>query len=184
MATILQNVDVDTVTNAIGLDTRIGSKYLRAAAPYGGPCFPRDTRALSALCRDLGLGDSLSSATDLANKSHIEFISRIVQEKTLPGTKIGIAGISYKIGTNVIDESPGIAIAKLLMENGYEVIFWDDEGASCELENLSQGRRNSMHELCLESDFVVIARPLNEPIVFMESLKLHKREYLDLWRQF
>lgn len=64
------------------------------------------------------------------------------------------------------------------------MIYWDDEGASCELENLSQGARSSMHELCLESDFVVISRPLNEPIVFMESLKLHKREYLDLWRQF
>ena len=183
-ATILQNVDVDIVTNAIGLDTRIGSKYLRAAAPYGGPCFPRDTRALSALFIEMGLNDSLSFATDLANKNHIEFISRIIQERTFSGAKIGIAGLSYKTGTNVIDESPGIAIAKLLLEHGYEVIYWDDEGASCELENLSQGGRNSMHEFCLESDFVVISRPLNEPIVFMESLKLHKREYLDLWRQF
>lgn len=184
VATNLQGVDVDTVTDAIGLDTRIGSKYLRAAAPYGGPCFPRDTRALSALFRDMGLIDSLSYATDLANKNHIKFISKIIQERTLSGSKIGIAGISYKTGTNVIDESPGIAIAKLLLEHGCEVIYWDDEGASCELENLSLGRRKSLREFCLESDFVVISRPLNEPIAFMESLKLHKLEYLDLWRQF
>jgi UDPglucose 6-dehydrogenase len=183
VATILKNVDVDVVTNAIGLDTRIGSKYLRAAAPYGGPCFPRDTRALSSLFREMGLSDSLSYSTDLANKNHVEFISKIIQEKTEIGAKIGVAGISYKTGTNVIDESPGIAIAKLLLERGYEVIYWDDEGASCEFENVSLGRRNSVDEFCLESEFVVITRPLNEPIAFMECLKLHNREYLDLWRQ-
>jgi len=184
VATTLGNIDVDIVTSAIGLDSRIGSKYLRAAAPYGGPCFPRDTRALSSLFRSIGLSDSLSNSTDLANENHIKFISRIVQEKAAPGAKIGLAGISYKTGTKVIDESPGIAIAKLLLENNYEVIYWDDEQATVESENLPLGRRDTMQELILDSDFIVISRPLKDPISFVESLKFNNREYLDLWRQF
>lgn len=184
VATTLENVDVDTVTSAIGLDTRIGSKYLRAAAPYGGPCFPRDTRALSSLFSSLGLIDSLSHSTDLANKNHVEFISRIVQGKALPGSKIGMAGISYKTGTKVIEESPGIAIAKILLEKGYEVIYWDDEGAICESENMILNYRESANDLISESDFIVISRPLRDPIEFIASLKIHDRDYLDLWRQF
>ncbi len=60
----LKLVDIDTVTDAIGLDSRVGKKYLRAGTPFGGPCFPRDTRALAALTRDLGMEDSLSLAVE------------------------------------------------------------------------------------------------------------------------
>lgn len=184
VATKLENVDVDVVTNAIGLDTRIGAKYLRAAAPYGGPCFPRDTRALSSLFNGLGLSDSLSHSTDLANKSHVEFISRIVQEKLTPGSKIGIAGISYKTGTKVTEESPGIAIARMLYEYGYEVSYWDDEDATYESDSESLGHKESADDLIRDSDFVVISRPLRDPLVFNDLLRIHHREFLDLWRQF
>ena len=64
---VLGDVDIDVVTSAIGLDTRIGKKYLKGAAPYGGPCFPRDTRALTALFNELGVPADLSRATEMLN---------------------------------------------------------------------------------------------------------------------
>lgn len=180
----LEGVDIDTVTDAIGLDSRIGAKYLRAAAPYGGPCFPRDTRALSALYRRLGLADSLSEATDIANKNHIEFISQFVATKLNQESIVGICGVSYKTGTQVIEESPGVAIGKSLRDKYFGITFWDDEDANTlELEQLFK-RENSAEELISSADFILITRPLSNPNEFYRLLAKHKTPFLDLWRQY
>lgn len=182
-ALTLDDVNIDTVTNAIGLDSRIGTKYLRAAAPYGGPCFPRDTRALSSLYRALGLADSLSEATDVANKNHTAFIARYIREHSLKNAKIGICGISYKTGTQVIEESPGLAIGHLLVKEGHEIRFWDDEEAiPFESEKVFYPE-SSAESLVSGVDFVVITRPLNNVKEFYEILNRFKKPYLDLWRQ-
>ena len=60
----LPGADADVVTAAIGCDTRIGQKYLKGALGYGGPCFPRDNVAFSALARDNGVPALLAEATD------------------------------------------------------------------------------------------------------------------------
>ena len=182
-ALTLEDVNIDTITNAIGLDSRIGTKYLRAAAPYGGPCFPRDTRALSFLYGKLGLEDSLSEATDLANQNHTSFISKFIQKNAIEGARIGICGVSYKTGTQVIEESPGIAIGRKLAEDGHEIRFWDDEGATPDdLENVFHAE-SSAESLVSEVDFVVITRPLNNPKAFYELLNKYEKPFLDLWRQ-
>ena len=182
-ALTLDDVNIDTVTNAIGLDSRIGTKYLRAAAPYGGPCFPRDTRALSSLYRELGLADSLSEATDVANKNHTAFIARYIREHSIKNAKIGICGISYKTGTQVIEESPGLAIGHLLAKEGHEIRFWDDEEAIPFDSEKVFYPESSAESLVSGVDFVVITRPLNEVKDFYEILHKFKKPYLDLWRQ-
>ena len=182
-ALTLGDVNIDTVTNAIGLDSRIGTKYLRAAAQYGGPCFPRDTRALSFLYGKLGLEDSLSEATDLANKNHTSFISKFIQKNATKGARIGICGVSYKTGTQVIEESPGVAIGRKLAEDRHEIRFWDDEEATpVELKNVFYAE-SSAESLVSGVDFVVITRPLNNPKAFYELLNKHEKPFLDLWRQ-
>ncbi len=182
-ALTLEDVNIDIVTSAIGLDSRIGTKYLRAAAPYGGPCFPRDTRALSSLYRELGLADSLSEATDVANKNHTAFIARYIREHSVKNAKIGICGISYKTGTQVIEESPGLAIGHLLAKEGHEIRFWDDEEAiPFESEKVFYSE-SSAESLVSGVDFVVITRPLNDVKEFYEILHKFKKPYLDLWRQ-
>lgn len=182
-ALTLDDVNIDTITNAIGLDSRIGTRYLRAAAPYGGPCFPRDTRALSFLYRQLGLEDSLSEATDLANKNHTSFISSYIQKNTTSYAKIGICGVSYKTGTQVIEESPGVAIGRMLAKDGHEIRYWDDEDTALfELEEIFCSE-SSAESLVSGVDFVVITRPLNDPNTFYEILSKYERPFLDLWRQ-
>ena len=182
-ALILEDVNIDIVTNAIGLDSRIGTKYLRAAAPYGGPCFPRDTRALSFLYRELGLADSLSEATDVANKNHTAFISRYIQQHSVKNAKIGICGISYKTGTQVIEESPGVAIGRKLAAEGHQIRYWDDEEtAPSELQDVFYSE-SSAESLVSSVDFVVITRPLNDAKEFYKILEKSKKPFLDLWRQ-
>ena len=68
----LPGADVDSVTDALGLDSRIGGKYLRGALAYGGPCFPRDNKAFAVLARDIGADPALAEATDAINVAQSE----------------------------------------------------------------------------------------------------------------
>ena len=65
----LDGADSDTVADALGLDSRIGPKYLRGATAYGGPCFPRDTKAFAALAREVDIEPLLAEAADAVNSS-------------------------------------------------------------------------------------------------------------------
>jgi UDPglucose 6-dehydrogenase len=184
-STLLGGIDIDVVTDAIGLDSRIGRKYLKAAAAYGGPCFPRDTRALSALFSDLGLPDSLSQATQVVNESHSEFISDQISTQISEGMTVGIAGLSYKTGTNVTEESPGLALASALSNRSFRVVVWDDEGALPTSDSTNSYLVcHSAEDLISKSDFVVITRPLNNPSTFASQIKDSNKPFIDLWRQF
>lgn len=183
-ASELGGIDIDVVTDAIGLDSRIGRKYMKAAAPYGGPCFPRDTRALSAMYRDFGLENSLSQATERVNDHHSKFLAQMIASNVNPGSRIGIAGVSYKTGSKVTEESPGIALASELASLNYQISIWDDENVGIQDDpKLSNFKViENIEDFLSEVDFVVISRLLNHPDEFRLALIAKEVSYLDLWR--
>jgi UDPglucose 6-dehydrogenase len=160
----LPGADVATVSDALGLDHRIGPKYLRGAIAYGGPCFPRDNKAFATLARDLGADAPLAEATDAVNVAQTDRLARIVQSRLKPGSAVGILGLSYKPDTNVIEESPGVALARLLGEAGYDVNVYDPVATDAALGVLDGAARGaaSVTELLERSDVVVIATPWRE----------------------
>lgn len=182
-ANVMGEIDIDIVTDAIGLDKRIGHRYLKGAAPYGGPCFPRDTRALSALYREIGVPDFLSNATEKVNEKHVEFIAKLVESNLKSDEKIGLVGISYKAGTPVIDESPGVAIAQFLLTRGYEVTTFDDEGSVVPTTHPNYHFTTSIDELIARSDLIVVTRPINDKEALFKKLIASNVRYLDVWRQ-
>lgn len=120
--------DVDTVTAALGCDSRIGAKYLRGATGYGGPCFPRDNVAFSAFAHSIGARADIALATDQINRHQPERLLRLVQNRLdlgAGGATVGILGLAYKPDTAVIEESQGVALAVRLMELGYRVVIFD-----------------------------------------------------------
>jgi UDPglucose 6-dehydrogenase len=121
----LPGADVDVVSAAVGSDTRIGSKYIKGAIGYGGPCFPRDNKAFAALGRKLGVRCDLAEATDLINDHQIERLIGAVQAHAAPGAKVAVLGLSYKPDTQVVEESQGVALAGKLSEEGYVVSVYD-----------------------------------------------------------
>ncbi len=121
----LPGADVDTVTNAIGQDSRVGTKYLKGALGYGGPCFPRDNVAVSAMARNLGTRADIAEATDQVNKFQIERLANLVMNVTAPNGRVGILGLSYKPDTAVIEESQAVALAGKLADKGYRVCVFD-----------------------------------------------------------
>jgi UDPglucose 6-dehydrogenase len=160
----LPGADVEAVTDALGLDSRIGRKYLRGAIAYGGPCFPRDNKAFGVLARDLGAEALLAEATDAVNVAQTDRLARIVQSQLKSGDAVGILGLSYKPDTGVIEESPGVALARLLGEAGHEVHVYDPvalDAAVRALGELAQPAR-SAGEVLERADVVVIATPWPE----------------------
>ena len=121
----LPGADVDVVSVAVGSDTRVGSKYIKGAIGYGGPCFPRDNKAFAALGRKLGVRCDLAEATDLINDHQIERLIGAVQAHAAPGAKVAVLGLSYKPDTQVVEESQGVALAGKLSDEGYVVSVYD-----------------------------------------------------------
>jgi UDPglucose 6-dehydrogenase len=157
----LPGADVDSVTEALGLDTRIGSKYLRGALAYGGPCFPRDNKAFAVLARDIGADPKLAEATDAINVAQSDRLVRAVRSRLRGGNSVGVLGLSYKPDTRVIDESPGVALAALLSREGYEVNVYDPVARDAALRVLPEDVNGctSVAELLARSDVVVITTP-------------------------
>jgi UDPglucose 6-dehydrogenase len=184
----LPGADVETVTDALGLDTRIGAKYLRGAIAYGGPCFPRDNKAFAVLARDLGAEPLLAEATDAVNVGQTERLARLVLARLPTDGVVGILGLSYKPDTAVIDESPGIALARRLgQEADCDVVVYDPVALNSALHALGEAARGaeSVGELLECSDVVVIATPWPEFASFPFASLDREREGLvviDCWR--
>jgi len=160
----LPGADVETVTDALGLDSRIGQKYLRGAVAYGGPCFPRDNKAFGVLARDLGAEPLLAEATDAVNNAQIQRLAGIVQSRLKNGETVGILGLAYKPDTGVVEASAGVALARLLGEAGYDVRIYDPvatQTAVDALDGLAQGSASAA-ELLDQADMAVIATPWPE----------------------
>jgi UDPglucose 6-dehydrogenase len=121
----LPGADADVVTSAIGCDSRIGQKYLKGALGYGGPCFPRDNVAFSALARATGAPALLAEATDQLNRRQVPRLAEIIRSRLPKGGTVGVLGLSYKPDTEVIDESQGLDLAKYLASTGVHVVVYD-----------------------------------------------------------
>ena len=118
--------DVDVVTDAVGVDRRIGHRYLRGAVGYGGPCFPRDNAALAAAAAQVGAHAELALATDVINGRQVARVAERVRERLKPGQhRIGVLGLSYKPDTPVADESRGVLLANRLAADGFAVAVFD-----------------------------------------------------------
>jgi UDPglucose 6-dehydrogenase len=121
----LPGADADVVTTAIGCDSRIGQKYLKGALGYGGPCFPRDNVAFSALARATGAPALLAEATDQLNRRQVPRLAEIILARLPQGGTVGILGLSYKPHTEVIEESQGVDLARHLLKAGVRVTLYD-----------------------------------------------------------
>jgi UDPglucose 6-dehydrogenase len=156
--------DVDAVTGALARDARIGAPYLRGGLGYGGPCFPRDNRALAHAAARLGVDFPLAAATDEANDSIAPQVADLVSSRVPPGARVAVLGLAYKPGTPVVEASQALALARILAERGLSVVAYDPQ-ASAEVDTAlgpRVARAASAKECVAGSDAVVIATPWEE----------------------
>jgi nucleotide sugar dehydrogenase len=123
---IASGYNPDKVLNAIGSDSRIGNKYLNWGYGFGGPCFPRDNRALGKYLHDNGLYSDICEATDSANNKHLE--EQIKQFKLSHydiSKDVVINSVSYKPASILIEESQQLKFAVRLAKDGYNVTIFE-----------------------------------------------------------
>lgn len=153
--------DVDVVTGALGLDRRIGNRYLKGAIGYGGPCFPRDNVALSFIANELGVNADLATTTDAANRAIAEKVSADLQTILPRGATVAVLGLSYKPFSHVVEESQGLAVAQTLAKNGMRVVAFDPLSGDMELDELRRSLvvLDSIEECLKQAQAVLITTP-------------------------
>ncbi len=158
----LPGADARVVTAAIGQDSRIGRKFLRPGTAYGGPCFPRDSRALAVLAEDLGVHPLLPVATDAINDRQARRLADIVQAHLRTDGVVGILGLSYKPGTRVTEESASLHLARQLSLRETTVVAYDPEVPQTPNGPQWVTRVDSAAECARLADVLVIAVPCPE----------------------
>lgn len=112
--------DIREVARGIGLDSRIGTRFLQAGLGWGGSCFPKDTAALLAIGREYGLSLPITQAAREVNYAQRAWtVDKLLGElKTIKGKSIALLGLAFKPYTDDLRESPALDLARLLVERG------------------------------------------------------------------
>ena len=133
MADLCEKVgaDVQEVARGIGLDNRIGKKFLHAGPGFGGSCFPKDVRALIKTAHDQGVSLRVMEAVDTSNDTRKRTIVRKISAVfggKLRGKTIAVLGLTFKPNTDDMRESPAIALITALQDMGARVRAFDPAG--------------------------------------------------------
>lgn len=119
--------NVEDVAYGMGLDSRIGSQFLRAGIGYGGSCFPKDTKALVQIAGDVDHKfDLLEAVINVNNKQQTKLVEKARERfKSLKGKKIAMLGLAFKSNTDDMREAASIVIAEELVKEGAFVVAYD-----------------------------------------------------------
>jgi UDPglucose 6-dehydrogenase len=157
--------DVHHVARAMGLDGRIGKKFLHPGPGYGGSCFPKDTRALSRMAQEKGYSFKILDSVIWVNEEQKKRMVLKIQEKVgdLRGKTIGILGLSFKPNTNDIRESSSMVIMGDLLAIGAKVKAFDPaamDEAKAVLPQVEYGR--DPYDVAKGSDALVLVTEWNQ----------------------
>ncbi len=133
--------DVQEIARGIGLDNRIGSKFLHAGPGFGGSCFPKDTRALIKTAQDHDAPMRIVEAVLAVNENRKRAMARKVASVfggTLRGKTVGILGLTFKPNTDDMRESPSIPLITALQDLGAKIRAYDPEGMEQSKTELSE----------------------------------------------
>ena len=125
----LVGADVQQVAKAMGLDGRIGKKFLHAGPGYGGSCFPKDTLALTKIAEKAGMRATIVEAViEVNNRQKLRVVEKLL--KVLPNLSdktIGILGLAFKPNTNDVRETPALTVIEEILKRGGQIKAYDPE---------------------------------------------------------
>jgi len=130
----LSNCNADPILAAIGADSRVGPECLKYGYGYGGPCFPRDNRALSIHADDVGVDATISKASDSCNSEHLMHQLDIFFRDNDINEPVVFDFITYKKESTIIEESQQLAFAELLVDNEYKVYIKERDSVIASLD--------------------------------------------------
>jgi UDPglucose 6-dehydrogenase len=168
--------DVEQVCEGIGADSRIGPKFLNPGIGYGGSCFPKDLKAFRAVARNHGSDFGLLSEVIRINDDQcLRFLRKVRNALwTLKGKRIAVLGLAFKGGTDDIRESPAIALVKLLLREGCDVVAFDPAAMerAREVLNGHVTYTENAYEAALDADALLILTDWEE-FAALDLARLH-----------
>ena len=179
------NVDVQDIATGMGLDERIGGRFLRAGPGYGGSCFPKDTKALITTAKkfntDLSIVKTVIKSNYDRNKLIINRINKIMKNN-LKNKKIAFLGVTFKAGTDDIRESPALYLMPSLVKNGAIVSYYDPTGEKKEFKDKKIIFFHSIKAVCANVDLLIIHTEWNEfkQLKFKKLINNKKFKIFDL----
>ena len=153
-------INIEDVSLGMGLDKRIGSRFLRAGPAYGGSCFPKDTRAITKTAdlykTDLSIIKSVIKSNAKRKIILIDRIKKILSNK-LKNKKVAILGVTFKPNTDDMRESSSLLIIPFLDKRGAKITYYDPSGEKKHFYNLRNvSFCKNVREACKNSDLVII----------------------------
>lgn len=138
----LSGADVDGVTSIMGADPRIGPEFLGAGLGFGGYCLPKDLLSLRQHAEGLGYGFELLDEVEKVNHDAVAAAARKIEDAlwNVEGKRVALVGLAFKAGTDDVRSAPAIALARLLLESGAEVVGCDPMAATAAKNELPQMR--------------------------------------------
>ena len=179
-------VDVEDVSIGIGLDKRIGSRFLRAGPAYGGSCFPKDTKAIintaDKFKTDLSVIKSVIKSNSLRSKLLLKKVSEILNKK-IKNKKICFLGVTFKANTDDMRDSSSLEMIPYLSKNGAKIRYYDPTGVKKEFNKIKNVTfSNSISQAIKESDLVILHTEWNDfkTINFKKLSKSKKLKIYDM----
>ncbi len=158
--------DVQQVAKGIGLDGRIGSKFLNAGPGYGGSCFPKDTLALSRAGQKYGAPQRIVEAVVSVNEDRkARMADKIVAAcgGDVRGKKIGILGVAFKPNTDDMRDAPALTVVPVLQQAGAEILAYDPEAMKCAKDMMADiSWRSDAYSVANGADCIAIMTEWNE----------------------
>ncbi len=169
--------NVQDVSKAMGIDQRIGSKFLNAGPGYGGSCFPKDVKAFFSTAKKFDVDLSIINAVHKSNQNRIEKVANKIINFVDNKSVLSFLGLSFKPNTDDIRESSSIKLANYLSQKGYKINCFDPaamKNAKIKFDNFNY--YNSAYEACNNADAIVIGTEWNEfrALNFYEISKIVK----------
>tara|TARA_B100000965_G_scaffold74594_1_gene58942 strand:- start:530 stop:1822 length:1293 start_codon:yes stop_codon:yes gene_type:complete len=160
------DIDIKEVSSGIGLDQRIGERFLRAGPGYGGSCFPKDTKALVTTANkfktDLSIVKAVIRSNNNRNNLLISKIEKIMNNN-LKNKNITFLGVTFKAGTDDMRESPSLKIIPKLIKKGSLIKYYEPTGVKKEFNKLKNIKYcENITDACKHSDLLIIHTEWND----------------------
>jgi len=178
------NIDVEDISIGIGLDKRIGSRFLRAGPAYGGSCFPKDTKAIVTTAdkfkTNLSVIKSVIKSNSLRSELLLKKISQILNNK-VRNKKICFLGVTFKANTDDMRDSSSLEMIPFLSKKGAKIKYYDPSGFKKEFKNIKNVNFvNSVSDAVEGSDLVVLHTEWND-FKSINFKKLHPSKNLKIY---
>ena len=166
IASEIFEVNVEDVSIGMGLDKRIGGRFLRAGPAYGGSCFPKDTRAIVDTAikfkTDLSIIKSVINSNQNRSKLLLQRVSKILKNK-IKNKKIIFLGVTFKANTDDMRESSSLTMIPNLAKKGAIIKYYDPTGYKKEFKKYKNVYNSpSIKEACVDADLIIIHTEWND----------------------